>query len=229
MARYTSPVDHTFTTQPAPAQPDAPAPGRRERKKEQTRLALIDTALDLFARQGYDATPIEQITDALDLSRRTFNRYFTAKEDVVLAVARDVQAELLLHLRAQPAALSPAEALRAMFLTFLDGLRAADRARDLARYLLHSAVISENPVLAAHGEQLAHAKDVETAALMAARLGLSEPTDPRARYLVAAWGAAVRVAMEDLLARCPEPDLDAWSQAVQAAFELYTGNHSATQ
>lgn len=230
MARYTRPVDHPAQAPPEPPRPDTPAapPGRRERKKEQTRLALIDTALDLFARQGFEATPVEQITDVLDLSRRTFSRYFAAKEDVVLAVAADAHADVLRHLRAQPATLRPAEALRATYLAFLDDFRAPGREPDLDRYLRHTAVLSSSPTLAARSTELAHTKEAETVAVLAARLGLDPATDLRPRYIAAAWGAAIRVAVEDLLTRCPVPDLDGWGRAIETAFELYAQKESGS-
>ncbi|OWY58559.1 hypothetical protein B7486_79320, partial [cyanobacterium TDX16] len=50
--------------------------GRRERKKAQTRQALIDAAWELFDERGYAETTIEDITDRVDVSSRTFFRYF---------------------------------------------------------------------------------------------------------------------------------------------------------
>jgi len=57
--------------------------GRRERKKRELREALESNALRLFQRKGYDATTIQDITDAVDVSVRTFFRYFDSKEAVL--------------------------------------------------------------------------------------------------------------------------------------------------
>jgi len=66
------------------ANTDHARPSLRERKKAQTRAAIQTHALRLFREQGYDATTIEQIIEAADVSETTFFRYFPTKEDVVV-------------------------------------------------------------------------------------------------------------------------------------------------
>lgn len=58
--------------------------GLREKKKMQTREALIKSALRLFAKKGYAATTIEDITKKANCSPRTFFQYFESKEDLLL-------------------------------------------------------------------------------------------------------------------------------------------------
>jgi len=88
-----------------------PRPGLRERKKAKTRAAIREHAFRLFREQGYDATTVEQITDAAEVSRSTFFRYFPTKEDVVLQ--DDMELLWIDALRAQPPDVPPIEALRA--------------------------------------------------------------------------------------------------------------------
>ena len=77
---------------------------RRERKKAQTRDALLHEALGLFERQGYEHTAVREITDAVDVSERTFFRYFASKEDLVISFIRERTEVFVGSLAARPAA-----------------------------------------------------------------------------------------------------------------------------
>src|ERR1700749_875759 len=93
----------------------ATEPARRERKKRQTRDALVHAALELFAAKGYDHTAVREITDAVDVSERTFFRYFASKEDLVLSFVRDGQIAFADALAARPRDEDPLTAARHAF------------------------------------------------------------------------------------------------------------------
>ncbi len=56
---------------------------RVEQRKKDTRARIVDAALDLFARQGIDATTIAHISEAADIGKGTFFTYFPTKEAVL--------------------------------------------------------------------------------------------------------------------------------------------------
>jgi len=85
-------------------------PGLRERKKAKTRAAIQEQALRLFRERGYDATTVEQIADAAEVSPSTFFRYFGSKEDVVAYDALDPL--MMAAWRAQPPDVAPIPAFR---------------------------------------------------------------------------------------------------------------------
>lgn len=55
----------------------------RDRKRDRTRKALIDAAVDLFERHGYDGTTVADIAAAADVGTRTFFSYFASKEELL--------------------------------------------------------------------------------------------------------------------------------------------------
>lgn len=128
--------------------PVADRPGLRERKKAKTRAAIQEHALRLFREQGYDATTVEQIAEAAEVSPSTFFRYFGSKEDVV---AYDALDPILIEAwRAQPSDLAPITALRRAIEVAFRGLTAEQTAEMVSRGRLlysepelRSAAISE--------------------------------------------------------------------------------------
>ncbi|WP_328448794.1 TetR family transcriptional regulator [Streptomyces sp. NBC_00386] len=78
-----------------------PQPGLRERKKIKTRIAIREATYRLIEEQGYDATTVEQIAEAAEVSPSTVFRYFPTKEDIVLTDEYDPLLEQ--ELRERPA------------------------------------------------------------------------------------------------------------------------------
>src|SRR6266576_6037531 len=121
-------------------------PGRRERKKQRTRDALFEAAMELFAAKGYDRTAVHEITDAVDVSERTFFRYFASKEDLVLSFIRDGTIAFAEALTARPA---PEEPLAAARNALQVSLRALSGGQGLPNYLSAMRLIDSTPTLLA--------------------------------------------------------------------------------
>jgi AcrR family transcriptional regulator len=94
------------------------APGLRERKRQQTRERLTRVAMALFLDRGFEATTLDDIASAADISRRSFFHYFASKEDVVFAWQEESTAALIAAVAARPASESMlAAAENAIFAT----------------------------------------------------------------------------------------------------------------
>jgi len=135
-----------------PSIPDPPVHpvGLRERKKIKTRKAIRREAYRLFAEHGYEATTVDRIAEAAEISPSTFFRYFPTKEDLVLS---DEYEPLLAHLmRTAPAGKSLVEVVRGGLLDALREVLATDREEVVTRLTLIRTV----PTLRArsHEQQL---------------------------------------------------------------------------
>jgi AcrR family transcriptional regulator len=164
-------------------------PGLRERKKARTSQALEDAALDLFATKGFDATTIEEIADAVEVSPRTFFRYFASKEEVLFTEDAGRDCDLADFLADRPSSESSLEKLRAALMGWT-----ADYEQDRPRLLRRAQVVHGTPSLTATA--LAHwqaKEEVVVAALLAADPGADRG---ETRLVVAVSFAALRVTIE---------------------------------
>lgn len=88
-------------------------PGRRERKKAQTRAALADAAIRLFAERGYDEVTVTEVADAADVSVTTLFKHFPGgKESLVFDQDDSQQEALVAAVRDRGAEQSILDALR---------------------------------------------------------------------------------------------------------------------
>lgn len=101
------------------ADPPGAVGGRRDRKKTETRQALRTAAHRLFAEKGFSRTTIDDITEAADVSRRTFFRYYDSKDDLLRTDVSDLLPVMLAALRARPADETPWSAILAALRTLI--------------------------------------------------------------------------------------------------------------
>jgi len=87
-------------------------PGLRERKKQATRKALRDAALRLALERGPDNVRVDDIADAAGVSLRTYNNYFSSREQaIVAAVTAEREARVAAAMAALPATASLSDAV----------------------------------------------------------------------------------------------------------------------
>lgn len=147
------------------------APGRRERKKLETRQALEQAALRLFAERGFEQTTVEDIAEAADVAVRTFFRYFSSKLDVLFGdVVKDrvsrLRAELAARPRTEPVIESVTQVMSA-----LDIEGPEDQRQILARFEL----MRQQPSLTSRYLDLINSMRLVVVEFVAERTG----TDPR--------------------------------------------------
>ncbi|MEV4458053.1 TetR family transcriptional regulator [Microbispora sp. NPDC049633] len=161
------------------------AVGLRERKKQRTRDALIDAALDLFLSQGYEATTIDQIAAEVEVSPRTFFRYFASKEDVALSLTADEQEMFLTELVARPRSESPFTALSQAMRAMLGILREIDGA-EAGRILKAQRLVHNTPSLLAGAMRLIRENERRLVAEVARRMGTA-PDDLQSQLVVSVF------------------------------------------
>jgi AcrR family transcriptional regulator len=166
-----------------------PAEGRRERKRRETRERIAEVAKKLFLARGFDGTTIEDITEAADVSKRTFFGYFPSKEDLIFAwqdtFGDDLAAAILARAAGDPLAKVAEEAMIAMVETTM-----TPQALALGR------LKRETPALCVRD----HVKFVDLEQKMAAALCQRAGNDPaerfRAQLLAMIVAGAMRVGHE---------------------------------
>jgi len=160
-------------------------PGLRDRKKQQTRDAIIGAALDLFERQGYDATTVEEIAEAADISPRTFFRYFDSKVDVVMDKDERDSDDFAGRLAIRPPHEGPIEAMRQVISAELGQV-----VKENPLFVRQMRLMLRTPSLHALAREHFHEHEAEIVHDVAERLHLPEE-DLRVHVIAAALGNTI--------------------------------------
>ena len=152
---------------------DTPKSGLAARKKERTRRQIAEAAAELFYERGYAATTVDDIVAAVDVSPRTFFRYFPTKEDLVVALGATSLDLFLEAFRARPLEESLQVAVRQAIDQSL-----ASGWKDTAKVRSFLALLRETPALRARWLEEAYGKRDLMAEVVAARTG-TRPNDLR--------------------------------------------------
>ena len=158
---------------------DAEVTSRRERKKLRTREALIDAAFELFQRKGFDATTVEEIAEAVDVSSRTFFRYFSSKEDVALTFQEEMRQAMTARLAARPADEPVVTALRHAIVEVVREHEEGGSFSAGDRFLCMQEMMTASPAMLARSMEHAQRKHMELALMIADRMGADVIEDLR--------------------------------------------------
>jgi len=120
------------------------AMGLRDRKRMRARQTLENAALELFERRGFESTTVAEIAQTVDMSPRTFFRYFGSKEDVLFSRASSHLSVVRDELLQRPLDESRYAAIRGVLLEYAEYL---ERRKDwIAR---RARIITTHPHLRA--------------------------------------------------------------------------------
>jgi AcrR family transcriptional regulator len=169
---------------------DLPKIGLAARKKERTRRQLAEAAAELFYERGYAATTVEDIVAAVDVSPRTFFRYFPTKEDLVVALGETSLDLFLEAFRDRPAE----ESLQVAVGEAIDQSLAPGW-EDTTKVRSFLALLRETPALRARWLEEAYGKRDRMAEVIAMRTG-TDPSDLRNLLIAGAITLTINTALQ---------------------------------
>ncbi|MEU3369958.1 TetR family transcriptional regulator [Streptomyces sp. NPDC006660] len=198
----------------------------RERKKLRTRQALIDTALEMFTERGFDGTTLDDLCDAVDVSKRTFFRTFTSKEDVASAPTQDLWAAFLDELETcEPHGRTLLETLQDALLTALGRMTADGWTR---RVLLSRRLAEKAPSMDAHSRHFCDRTSRAALTVLHRRLDLDGSGDLRPRLALDVLIAAFHCALDTWRSRPSTPTRTRLAADLREAFAAVPGSLTLT-
>jgi AcrR family transcriptional regulator len=147
--------------------------GLRERKKQQTRQLIAETARRLFVERGFEHVRVAEVADAAAVAEKTVFNYFPTKEDLVYWRLESFEDELLSAVRER----GPGESVFDAFSGFVlaqRGLLAAEDAEAAERLAGITRMITESPALLERERQIFDRYTGSLASLIAEETGAQE-------------------------------------------------------
>jgi AcrR family transcriptional regulator len=187
-------------------------PSLQDRRRDYTAGLIARAALKLFAERSFDAVTIEDIASEVGMSSRTFFRYFSSKDEVVMRSHRRLNARLATVFIERADTEPPITALRNAYrVTSTVAPDDHDEYVQVGRFLMESPTL----LTRSRGEQ-ATGNDALIAAV-AHKLGADPRHDPTAETVVTAMGTVASAAFYRWITTGGRGDL---SEQVVAAIDL---------
>ena len=183
----------------------------RERKKEATTKALLASAQRLFHEKGFEATTIDEICDEVEISRRTFFRYFPNKEALVFPHRAERLERFLGFMLGGPRDENPLETLRRTAAVF-----AREYMEHREQLVAQQKPIHTSPALLAKEREIDRDWEAAMSRAFRERIGPGPASELRARVFAGAAIGTIRATMrhwfeidgKDDLARLGKEALD---------------------
>jgi AcrR family transcriptional regulator len=154
--------------------------GLRERKKQQTRKLIYETAARLFAERGFDSVTVAEIAREAEVSEVTVFNYFPTKDDLFFGGMEFFEDKLIEAVRSRAPGMSVLAAFREPVIDGLPRLGTNEAAQLIVK---SGAVINASPSLQVRERELVARYTEVLARLLADEAG-ADPDD------VEAWGVA---------------------------------------
>ena len=173
--------------------------GLRQRRKLETRAAIAEAAMTLFAADGFDRVTITQIAEAAGVSKMTVTNYFPRKEDLVYDRAEHIIGGLAAAVRDRHPGESLLDAVRR------DYAEAMDR-RDVTLGVAgrrFASMVAASPVLTSRFREILDLREAALAGEIG-KEGLDglAPGDPQYRLIAAQLASVHRVLYDEAMRRC---------------------------
>ena len=146
---------------------ESPQLGLRERKKEQTRQLIAETARRLFSERGFERVTVAEIARAAEVSEQTVFNYFPTKEDLVYWRLQSFEDELLATIRERAPGEPALAAFRRFLLAAARACSASATRRRAEQLAALTRMITESPALLAREQQIFAGYTASLAALLA--------------------------------------------------------------
>lgn len=122
----------------------------REKKKQQTRQAIMQAAIKLFSKKGFEKTSIEELAKAAGIGKGTIYSYFQTKTDILHAFCEDELEDL--HHELTTNADKEIPILKQMVAIYMSEFRHITENREFARLFMQETVFPRDVDLDRHLE-----------------------------------------------------------------------------
>jgi AcrR family transcriptional regulator len=163
---------------------------------------LVAAANERFHDKGFEATTIDELCEAVEISRRTFFRYFPTKEELVFPHRAERLQRFLAFLEAAPDDESPFDTLRRATKVF-----AVEYMENRAHSIAQQQLIRSSPSLQALEGAIDREWEAAMARVFVQRSGPGADTELRAWVLAGATLGVIRATLRHWFDSNGEVDL----------------------